>query len=223
MDFLDNLRKLKTDTANLSSYSLDELKFLLLYARNVEQEYNNLQSVVKVDGNSLYGSCGNEFFDLGDVDIAEDITTICRHFAILVDIGINTFFTTWANEENLKTIQSFYPQVTELKNFNYRKDTVDYLCVYGDTDSRYIDLELVYNLLIVNGVSMKLPSSTKEGNNELSSFAIFLNDNFLQKIIKDTIDVDIKYRNAKPGYLKMGHETVTRKCVLVSKNAILNQ
>jgi len=221
MDFLDNLRNLKTDITDLSGYSSDALKLLLLHVRNVEQEYNNLQSVVKVDANSLYGSCGNKHFDLCDVDIAEDITTICRHFAILVDVGINTFFTTWANDTNLKIIQEFYPQVTGLRNFIYIKDTVDDLCVYGDTDSRYIDLEMIYKLLLVDGVPMKLPGISKECNRELSNFAIFLNERFLQKIIKDSIDADIAYRNANPGYLKMSHEIVTRKSVLTGKKCYI--
>lgn len=215
MDFDHNYLQLIEDTKDLSKYNIDRLKELQQRASEVYKEFDNLQLVIKGDANSIYGSCGNAYFSMRDYDIATDITVGAKHFAIIVDIAINEFFKHWAdNPDNLSKIREFYPNTKSLINFTkYKKDTVDDLCVYGDTDSRYVDVEMIYNLIESDNGIMSLPKDNKE----LSDFSVFLMDNFISKIIRETIDEDCEFRNARKGYLKMAHEVTTRKCSLIKK------
>lgn len=207
-----NLEKQISDDSLLNSLSIEELNNLLLEAKEAEKEYGNLELIVKRDANSLYGTTGSEYFSLGDYDSAEDITQTGKYYAVLVDIAINNFFVNW-DEKELKIIQQFYPECKSLRKFTeYQKDTENDLCVYGDTDSRYIDLEKIYKL-----IGIDFPENTIEGNKELSKFGVFLMENFIDNIIKTTIDNDIKYRNATNGRLKMAHEITTRRSILQKK------
>ena len=207
-----NLEKQISDDSLLNSLSIEELNNLLLEAKEAEKEYGNLELIVKRDANSLYGTTGSEYFSLGDYDSAEDITQTGKYYAVLVDIAINNFFVNWDKNE-LKIIQQFYPECKSLRKFTeYQKDTENDLCVYGDTDSRYIDLEKIYKL-----IGIDFPENTIEGNKELSKFGVFLMENFIDNIIKTTIDNDIKYRNATNGRLKMAHEITTRRSILQKK------
>lgn len=218
-EFLHNYFSLNEKLKNLDNYSKDELEELLYIAENNRIEYEMLQNTVKVNGNSLYGSFGNEYFQLMDIDIAEDITTIGRHFAIIVDRAINTMLKNWGDKE-LEIMRKFYPNLKSLRKFEeYEPDSKNDVCIYGDTDSRYIDLELVYSLLIdENGNKMEVPKDDKE----LIDFSIFFDDNFLKSIIKDTIDKDLTYRNGRKGFLKMSHEVTTRNCRFIkSKKYIM--
>ncbi len=220
MDFLDSFDNLKNRVSNIESLSLDELNILLNDAKNIESEYDNLQQVIKANCNSLYGSCANEYFDLVDFDIAEDITTTAKHFAVIIDIGINNFFKSWNTPENLRIINEFYPNVKSLRNFTeYQAYTINDICVYGDTDSRYVDLERIYSLLILeDGSFMTIPEDDKE----YSEFASFINEKFLKIVIDDTINEDLEFRGGEPGYLRMAHESTARKCTLIkAKNYIM--
>lgn len=219
MDFLDNYRDLKNKTTDLSKYSLEELEELERLAELRYKEYDNLQLVIKRNCNSLYGSTASEYFDFCDTDIGEDITTISKHFAILVDIAINKYLASWHDKpEALHTIRKFYPDTVELKNLDYIRDKpYKDVCVYGDTDSRYIDLEQVYHLIVSPNGIRELPPSTPEGNKELADFSIFFNEEFLKHIIQEAIDSDLEYRNGNKGHLRMSHETTARKSVLLSK------
>lgn len=218
MDFLDNYNRLKTETQDLSKFTDDELEEILRVAKLREKEYDNLQLVIKRNCNSLYGSTASEYFDFCDTDIGEDITTISRHFAILVDIAINKFLTKWADDgKSLEIMREFYPDTVALKNLHYVRDTVNDVCVYGDTDSRYIDVNMVMGLLIGPNGPRQLPPQTPEGNKELADFASFFDEKFLNSIIKKAIDDDLEYRNGNKGHLKMAHEVTTRKSVLLSK------
>jgi len=213
MNFSDNFNNIVEKTNDLSQYSIDELKELINEAESIQKQYKNLQLVVKADANSLYGVSASIYFSLHDTDIAEDICMTGKHFAIIVDRSINNFFVTWGLTE-LKKIQEFYPQVIRLRQFTeYKPDTINDLCVYGDTDSRYIDLEKIYSFLETSEGKMILPETDKE----LADFGCFVANNFFNKIIKETIEADCDYRNARKGYLRMTHEVTTRKCVFQKK------
>ena len=213
MDFSERYNELSKSSNNLDNLLLHDLELFLHDAKDIQMEYKNLQLVVKADANSLYGVSASQYFSLQDVDIAEDICGTGKHFAVSVDHSINKFFVNWGDEE-LRIIQKFYPDVLRLRKFTeYVPDTRNDICVYGDTDSRYCDTEMIYNLLITENGPMKLPESDKE----LSDFVIFMMDNFLNSVIKKTIDDDCIYRNARIGHLKMNHEVTTRKCVFQKK------
>lgn len=207
-----NIKNKIEDENYFNSLSLSELKLLLSEAKEAEKEYSNLELIVKRDANSLYGTTGSEYFSLGDYDSAEDITQTGKHYAVSVDIEINLFFVNWGESE-LKIIKEFYPQCIAVRKFSeYKKDTINDLCVYGDTDSRYIDLDKIYEL-----IGIELPPNTLEGNKELADFGVFLMNKFINNVIKNTIDEDINYRNANPGRLKMAHEITTRRSIIQKK------
>ncbi len=213
MNFSDNFNNLVEKTNDLSKYSLKELKELIDKSENIRQQYKNLQLVVKANANSLYGVSASVYFSLHDTDIAEDICMTGKHFAILVDVAINNFFVDWGEKE-LEIIQKFYPNVIKIRKFTeYKAYTINDLCVYGDTDSRYIDLSKIYTFLETENGPLSLPESDKE----LTDFACFIADNFFNKIIKETIEKDCEYRNARKGFLRMNHEVTTRKCVFQKK------
>ncbi len=205
---------------DLSKYSEKELQELLENANAIHDEYENLQLVVKCNGNSLYGVSASRFFSLHDVDIAEDITTTAKHYAIIVDRGINRFFTLWSDSpESLQKMQEFKGlKVLSIRNFTeYQPDTKHDICVYGDTDSRYLDIEQICNLITVDidGVAqtMQVPDDT----NELVDFVNFMMENFIQKIIGNVIEAECEYRNGRKGYLKMAHEVTAKKCIFLKK------
>lgn len=209
--FLNIKDKIKNEDY-INGLTLKELKELLSEAKEAEKEYSNLELIVKRDANSLYGTTGSEYFSLGDYDSAEDITQTGKHYAVLTDVEINMFFVNWGDVE-AKIIQNFYPQCIGVRKFTeYRKDTVNDLCVYGDTDSRYVDLAKIYEL-----IGVEIPSNDEKGNKELSDFGVFLMDNFINNVIKTCIDEDIAFRNANPGRLKMTHEITTRRSIIQKK------
>lgn len=213
MDFFESINKLRDKASSIDNMSLEELILLRNSAYDILTEYDNLQLVIKANCNSLYGSFGNQYFPLTDCDIAEDICNIGKHTAIEVDIAINKFFQNWASDSiNLLKIQTFYPDVTHLKNNNYIKDGETDICVYGDTDSRYVDIGIVYDL-----IGKQLPPNNDEGNKELINFSIFLNKEFITDIIKTTIDNDVEYHNGEKGHLEMAHEIVSRDSVFLKK------
>jgi len=214
MNFSDNYNNIVEKTNDLSKYTVIELKELINEAEAIQKQYKNLQLVVKADANSLYGVSASIYFSLHDTDIAEDICMTGKHFAIIVDVALNKFFINWGINE-LKIIQEFYPNVIKLRKFTeYKPDTINDLCVYGDTDSRYIDLSKIYSFLETKDGPMNiLPETDKE----LADFGCFITEKFFNKIIKETIETDCEYRNARKGYLRMVHEVTTRKCVFQKK------
>ena len=178
-------------------------------------EFNALELVVKADANSLYGVAASDYFSLVDYDMAEDITCCGKGYLIVMDREINKFFTTWGNNpDNLKKIQEFYPQCTGLINFTeYKPDTINDICVYGDTDSRYIDFGKIYELL--EGV--KFPENSLIGNKELSEFTLFTMKNIINPVIEKCIEEETEYRNHRKGFLIMEHEVTGRKSVYQKK------
>ena len=109
----DDLRD-SFDNANavgLSTLTDTELKRMFEEAKESLSEYDNMQLTVKLDGNSLYGVSASQYYSLVDYDIAEDITGSARHFAILIDIAINKFFSHWADEPykqaNIERVRKF--------------------------------------------------------------------------------------------------------------------
>lgn len=203
--------------------SIDELYLLLDEAKSVQSEYRNLEITIKKDGNSIYGVMGNKHFPLVDYECAEDTTNAGKHYTVLIDHHINFFHRDWGEKE-LKVIQEFYPNVTHLRKFTeYKPDTINDMCVYGDTDSRYVHLKKVYDLIYVNEHNNLFPdTSTNAGRKELSDFSVFLVKNFYNKLIEDTLNKDLEFRNARKGYLKMAHEVTSIKSIFrAKKNYIL--
>lgn len=221
MDFSSRYNNLveASKTEIISVMSDHDLLQLYEEATQTMSEYDELQLTVKLDGNSLYGVSASLFFSLVDYDIAEDITCSARHFAIIVDVAINKFFSVWANDpNNLEIIKQFYTQVTSIKNFaNYKRDSINDLCVYGDTDSRYLDIHAIYQLLFVGDENNLFPNLSEDGNIELAKFSVFLMNNFVNEVIAKTLNDDIEKRGATKGYLRMAHETTTRRTIFQAK------
>ena len=191
-----------------SDLSLDELKKLKNEADDLLSIYSNLELTVKKDANSLYGSSGNQYFSLVDYGVVTDITVSAKHATVIVDEGINGWFSSWADDVMIvDKIKEFYPDAKLVNNIYVPYNKED-LCAYGDTDSRYINLERIYDLM-----SMELP----EDDNELADFAVFIMTEFIDDVIAYTIKEDAEYRNAYHGYLKMDHEVTTRKTTFIGK------
>ncbi len=204
--FTKNYTELARTCQDLSSLSDTELKELYHRAKNIHTEYNNLQLVVKCNANSLYGVSASKYFSLFDTDCAEDITCTGKHYAILIDKAINNFFINWGDKE-LSALQTRYPQVRSIKPLTgYVPDNDIDLCVYGDTDSRYLE---VYDIMKLIDWSDDEP--------DLVDFSIWLYDNFISTVIHESIKADCIKRNADPSFLKMQHEVTTNRCIFLKK------
>lgn len=208
MDFSDSFFQLREKANNLEQYNENQLVDLINEANAIKEEYHNMELVVKADANSIYGVSASDYFSLVDYDVAEDITCGGKHYMIIVDMAINNLFVTWDTPENLKIVQEFYPNCIGIKNnILYKADSETDLCVYGDTDSRYIDFGQIYDF--IDGV--EFPENTKDGNKELSEFVIFVMNRFLNNVIEVAINEEMEYRNHRKGYLIMEHEITARK------------
>lgn len=209
---------LRNKCDNLEDLTDEQLKDLHITANEIHTEYENLQLVVKRNANSLYGTSASKYFSLHNTDMAEDITGTAKHFAIIVDKAITKFFCNWATSDKkqqyIDKLKEFYPQITDIINHTTLDvDCPEALCVYGDTDSRYLRNDMIYDLILTENGKLKLPDSDEE----LSKFTFFLSKNFINEIIKDCIDKECEMRNARKGYLKMAHEVTTRKCIFLKK------
>lgn len=207
----------RMDSVNTSSK--DELQDFLSEMQNAHDEYEHLQLVVKRNANSLYGTSASKFFSLHNTNIAEDITCTGRYYAILVDRAINEFFVHWADEnnksKNIEKLREFYPNIIDIRNYlEYVPDTANDLCCYGDTDSRYLRMDLIYDLI---GLPFPLKDDPESGKKELGDFSMFLAENFINAIIKETIERDCEKRNARKGFMKMAHEITTGKSIFIKK------
>jgi len=206
----DDFKDYFNQKINSDNITIEELNKLRNQAESLLSEFSNLELTVKKDSNSLYGSSGNEYFFFRDYDIATDITISAKYATVIVDRAINKFFTTWADKPEIVTkIKEFYPNANLINNTNYKEYSDSDLCIYGDTDSRYIDLGYIYNKLMM----LDLP----ENDIELADFAVFLMENFIDKVIGDVIKKDSEYRNSYYGFLHMDHEITTRKSVFIGK------
>jgi hypothetical protein len=206
--------ELVAKTQDLSNLTLEQLKELEHEAKNIKTEYENFQLVVKCDANSLYGVSASQYFSLHDTDVAEDITVAGKFFTVIVDRYINNFLKIWGDGPELGIIQQFYPQVISLRKFvEYVPDTKKDVAVYGDTDSRYIDLSLIYSLLITKDGPLPLP----EGDEELSNFSVYFNEKIVAEKIKEVLSIECEKRNARKGFLKMNHEITGRKASFLKK------
>lgn len=216
MDFSEAYRNYKERVERaVQAGNINDIIDLLEEGPTRQDEYHNMELVVKADANSLYGVAASDYFSLVDYDMAEDITQTGKSYLVVMDMAINKFFTTWNNNpDNLKKIQEFYPQCTGLINFTeYKPDTVNDICVYGDTDSRYIDFGKIYELL--EGITF--PANTHEGNDELSNFVTFTMKNIIDPVIEKCINEETEYRNHRKGFLIMEHEVTGRKSVYQKK------
>jgi hypothetical protein len=209
MNFLDNYNNFKNkfESIDISTISDEELEKLSAEVDGVFNEYNNLEQVVKRNCNSLYGTSASIYFSLCDFDVAEDITILGKHFLVLIDKNINRLFASW-DEHELVVLRRFYPGIEKLDKLPYKPGTRDDICLYGDTDSRYIDLERIYNLM-----GMTLPASDEE----LVDFSCFMMKEFINGIIKTTIEEECDKRNMRKGYMRMAHEVTTRKTIFRAK------
>ena len=217
--FSKRFEEVHAKMAYVDSMSEKEKLDLLHELQDVHDEYEQLQLVVKRNANSLYGTSASKFFSLHNTNIAEDITCTGRWFAIIVDRAINNFFVHWADEdkkeETFKTLREFYPDLKDIRNYSeYVPDTKDDLCCYGDTDSRYLRMDLIYDLI---GLPLPIEIEPEKGKKELGDFSMFLAEKFINKIIKETIDADCEKRNARKGFLKMAHEITTGKSIFIKK------
>lgn len=202
---------------DLKSLTSEQLISLYHSCDLVKTQYKNLQLVVKCNANSLYGVSASPYFSLFDVDIAEDITTTAKHFAIVVDLAINDFFVNWGDAE-LRILQEFSDKVVSIRKFTeYKADTIHDVCVYGDTDSRYIDVEQICNLITWQYDDGPRTMEVPEDDKELINFVNFIVDRFINKVIKESLDAECDYRNARKGYLRMAHEVTGRKSVFLKK------
>lgn len=218
-----NQLEAKVNCDNFDQLSLAELKLLHAECVSVQKQYRNLELTVKRDGNSIYGAMASIYFSLVDFQCAGDITNAGKHFTSIVDRELNYFLRDWGANE-LLILRKMYPNLKRIRKFTeYKAHSIDDVCVYGDTDSRYVDLGLIYSLMYMddgNGgeYQMTVPDlQTEEGKQECADFGEFFVGEFGNNIIKNILDYDIGFRQARTGYMKMAHEVTAGKSIYRAK------
>ena len=97
------------------------------------------------------------------------------------------------------------------------------MCVYGDTDSRYVDMQMIHSLILSNGEPIPFPDVSPDGNTKVGQFAEFMTEHYINRIIAESIAADIEKRGANPGFLRMAHEVTSngQAIFLTSKKYVL--
>ena len=105
-------------------------------AARAKEYYNGMQLTVKRLSNSIYGACGSEFFRFYNPEVAADITTEGKMFMFVVDHAINEYYHTWADKD--PEIETLLRERFPDKDIRISNVKAPDICVYGDTDSRYV-------------------------------------------------------------------------------------
>lgn len=194
------------NSLDLSQLTDDQLRDLYEDCKNTKEYYDGLQTVVKRLANSVYGACGSPYFRFYNPEVAGDITTEGKMFMFLVDKAINNYFHTWATDLEFENIlKEAYPQYAD--HIKLTNVTMPDICVYGDTDSRYVAM----------GVCMEAAGIKPKSPKEACDFVVLCEEHRLQKIIADALHDDIVNRNGKLGYMIMELETIGGKQILLAK------
>lgn len=202
----------KMDATDLSKLSDAELQDMYDEAKIVKDYYDGLQLVVKELANSIYGACGSPYFRFYNPEVAGDITTEGKMFMFIVDKAINEYYHTWENDATIEQIiKDAYPdKANDIKVTNVKMPDI---CVYGDTDSRYVAM----------GEVMKSCGFKPKSPKEACDFVVLLENNRIKQLIKDALHDDIVSRNGKEGYMVMELEVIGGKAIyLVKKKYIMS-
>ena len=212
-EFLNNFFELekKVDEQDLTLLSDEDLRDLYEQADASKNYYNGMQKTVKQLANSIYGACGSEYFRFYNPEVAADITTEGKLFMFVVDHAINDYYHTWKDKdpEIEELLKKEYPD----KNITLTNVKTKDICVYGDTDSRYV----------AYGDVMKSAGYKPKTPKEACDFVVFMENNRIQKLIADSLHDYIVERNGKLGYLIMELETIGGKGIyLVKKKYVMS-
>lgn len=196
----------KIQNTDLSTLSDEELIQLYEEAAATKEYYDGLQLVVKQLANSVYGACGSPFFRFYNPEVAGDITTEGKMFMFIVDEAINKYYHTWESDPEIEGIlkNTFPDKADKIKVSNVKMKDI---CVYGDTDSRYVAM----------GEVMKACNFRPKTPKEACDFVVLLEKERMGKIIKDALHDDIVSRNGKEGYMIMELETIGGKAIYLCK------
>lgn len=211
-EFLNSLFEIddRVESMDLTRLSNDELQSLFDEAAAIKDYYDNLQQTVKQLANSIYGACGSEFFRFYNPEVAGDITTEGKMFMFIVDEVINKYFHSWESDPTIQNeLQARFPDY-DIRITNVK--TTD-ICVYGDTDSRYVAM----------GDVMKAANFKPKNPKDACDFVVFMDENRLAKLIADGLHDDIVNRNGELGYMLMELETIGGKGIyLVKKKYVMS-
>ena len=206
-EFLKSFFELKErlESKEINKYINDELIEIYAQAARAKEYYNGMQLTVKRLSNSIYGACGSEFFRFYNPEVAADITTEGKMFMFVVDHAINEYYHTWADKD--PEIETLLRERFPDKDIRISNVKAPDICVYGDTDSRYVAM----------GEVMKAANYKPKTPKEATDFVEFMEDNRIQKLIKEALHDDIVSRNGRLGFLIMEMETIGGKAIYLAK------
>jgi DNA polymerase elongation subunit (family B) len=101
--------------------------------------YNTQQAIIKVLANGVYGCCLETHFHLYDYDNGSVITAVGREAIV----HVRECFDKYIKEDFHKVAKDYYPNSTFTKN-SIKKES---LSILADTDSRFLDLDILYKTL----------------------------------------------------------------------------
>ena len=192
---------------DLSELSDDELQILYNDTEYAKNYYSNMEQVVKLLSNAVYGALGSEFFRFYNHKVAGDITTEGKMFMFIVDNTINNYFKSWATDIELENkVKEKFPDYADSIKFTNISKQED-ICNYGDTDSRYIAMGRVME-------SCNFKPKTVE---DACNFIVFIYRERLDDKIKEALKSDIEARNGDLGYMIMELESIGGKGIFLKK------
>jgi len=141
MKVLHNLQD-RVESVDISKLTDAEIQALYDDCDAAMRYYEGMQRTVKDCANSVYGASGSPWFRYCNYAVAEDITNEGKQFLFMIDNAINDYYRNWASDTEIhEIIRAAFPAY-EFKFTNSDKD----ICVYGDTDSRYLDYGEIFKL-----------------------------------------------------------------------------
>lgn len=192
----------KICTNDLSDIPDDELKLLYERLYAAYDYYNGMQLITKLAANAVYGACGSAYYRFFNPRVAEDITTEGKLAMMKVDKIINGFFLYW--HENPEIEKKFKERFGDhIKLSPITKD----ICVYGDTDSRYVNF----------GEVCKCANYHPHSPSDVIDFVLFCEDNYIQKEIADGLHDYVVNKGGDPQYFIMELETIGGKGLYLKK------
>lgn len=97
-------------------------------------DFKNEEQAIKLTLNSIYGACGNKWFSLFNLDVAEAVTLQGQDLIKYAEMVVNRYFREyWEKDYELH-------KILDIRNVTRVNDD---LSVYGDTDSQYIRFDAV--------------------------------------------------------------------------------
>lgn len=158
--------------------------------RDLSKYYHDQQMTRKILINSIYGVLGNKYFHFYNIKNAEAVTLSGQHLIKHLSTSVNDYFKNWFHKN-----KRYFPVEPKEK---IRKN----ICVYLDTDSNYLCLDEIKNLIAPN--------------DEFLPWAKKFNEDFLVGFFSKVLDLYAKSFDV-PQLINFKREKIISQQIILAK------